>query len=194
MESAPNSHPGVPPDEYHTLGPRTFYVFLVDWMGGTFIFLALAVALYILNAQPFLAEKSFAPVAPYVIIAAHACLGLFLVVLAITILAVWLTYKNYQYCLSEDSLKIRRGVFSKEEIAIPYRQIQDVDIRRSFSFQLMGLSRIMILTAGQDQEKEDPHDDDSEGILPAIDRDLAEWLQGELLRRANVQKVTEEGK
>ncbi len=56
---------------------------------------------------------------------------------------------------------------------------------------MIGLSRIVILTAGH-EEDEKPGDDDSEGILPALDKDLAEWMQAELLKRANVQKVTEE--
>jgi hypothetical protein len=46
------------------------------------------------------------------------------------------------------------------------------------------------LTAGEDAEK--TGEDQSEGILPGLDANLAEWLQSELLKRANVQKVTEE--
>ena len=112
--------------------------------------------------------------------------------LAFTLFMVWLTYRNYKYCLGEDSLKIKRGILNKEEVAIPYRQIQDVDIKRDLYFQMMGLSRIIILTAGQ--EDETPRDSESEGILPALDKDLAEWFQAELLKRANVQKVVEESK
>ena len=56
---------------------------------------------------------------------------------------------------------------------------------------MIGLSQVVIITAGH-EENEKPGDDDTEGILPALDKDLAEWLQAELLKRANVQKVTEE--
>ncbi len=69
-------------------------------------------------------------------------------------------------------MKIKRGILNKEEVAIPYRQIQDVDIRRDISFQMLGLSRIVILTAGH-EDNEKPGDDDTEGILPALDKDLA---------------------
>ncbi len=77
----------------------------------------------------------------------------------------------------------------KIETSIPYRQIQNIDIQRDLAYQAFNLSRLVILTAGHDDEK--PGDDQSEGILPALDKDLAEWLQTELLTRANVQKVTE---
>jgi uncharacterized membrane protein YdbT with pleckstrin-like domain len=66
-----------------------------------------------------------------------------------------------------------------------------VDIERNISYRMFGVSRIVILTAGNEEEKKSG-EDESEGILPAIDKDLAEWLQAELLKRANVQKVTEE--
>jgi putative membrane protein len=127
----------------------------------------------------------------YTTMAAWIVLALFVIVFAITILIAWLIYKNYKYCLGDDSLKIKRGILNKEEVAIPYRQIQDVDLRRDLTFQMIGLSQIVILTAGHDED-EKPGDDDTEGILPALDKDLAEWLQAELLKRANVQKVTEE--
>jgi uncharacterized membrane protein YdbT with pleckstrin-like domain len=110
--------------------------------------------------------------------------------LVLLVFFTWMEYRTYKYCLGENSLKIKRGLFTKEEVAIPYRQIQDVDIRRDLYFQMMGLSRIIILTAGQ--EDETPDDSESEGILPALDKNLAEWMQAQLLERANVQKVIEE--
>jgi uncharacterized membrane protein YdbT with pleckstrin-like domain len=115
---------------------------------------------------------------------------LFAVVFVLTFFVAWLIYINYKFMLGEDSLKIKRGILNKEEIAIPYRQIQDVNIERDLGFQMMGLSRIAILTAGNQQEKN--ADEEAEGILPAMDRALAEWLQGELLKRTNVQEVIEE--
>lgn len=94
--------------------------------------------------------------------------------------------------MAEDSFKIKRGILSKAENAIPYRQIQNVDIERGLLFQMLGLSRLIILTAGH--EDESPRNapigsDEAEGIIPAIDQKLAEWLQTELLKRADVQKI-----
>jgi uncharacterized membrane protein YdbT with pleckstrin-like domain len=190
MDEGPITHPGVPTDVYHTLGKKTFWLFLIDRVNGSIVFLLMAVVLFAVSGQPFLVSKTYGSFSPYVTIAGEVCLGLFLVFFAITLLVTWFVYKNYKYCLAENSLKIKRGVFNKEEIAIPYRQIQDVDIKRDLYFQMMGLSRILILTAGQDEET--PKDGDAEGILPAIDKDLAEWFQAQLLERANVQKVVEE--
>jgi putative membrane protein len=191
MDENPITHPGVPEEVYHTMGKKTFWIFLLQRVHAAFIFLLLAIALFVLGGQSFLATTSVGNLMGYTTMAAWIVLALFVIVFAITILIAWLIYKNYKYCLGDDSLKIKRGILNKEEVAIPYRQIQDVDLRRDLTFQMIGLSQIVIITAGHDED-EKPGDDDTEGTLPALDKDLAEWMQAELLKRANVQKVTEE--
>ena len=92
--------------------------------------------------------------------------------------------------MADDSFKIKRGIFSKTEDAIPYRQIQNVDIERSLIFQMLGLSRVVILTAGH-EDQAPKGTDEAEGIIPAVDQKLAEWLQSELLKKADIQKVVQ---
>lgn len=191
MDETPITHPGVPEEAYHTLGKKTFWIFLFERAHTAFVLFLLSVALFVLEQQSFLAASPLGDLAGYTMMAAWIALALFVVAFGITFLAAWLIYKNYKFCLGDDSLKIKRGILNKEEVAIPYRQIQDVDIRRDLSFQMIGLSQVVIITAGHDED-EKPGDDDTEGILPALDKDLAEWLQAELLKRANIQKVTEE--
>ena len=160
-------------------------------MHAAFVLLLLTIVLFVLAGQAFLATTQFGDLTRYALPAWELCGLLFIVVLAITFFVTWLIYSHYKFCLGDDSLKIKRGILNKEEVAIPYRQIQDVDIKRDLSFQMLGLSRIVILTAGH-EEDEKPGEDESEGILPALDKKLAEWMQAELFKRANVQKVTEE--
>jgi putative membrane protein len=191
MQETPITHPGVPQEVYHMMGKKTFWIFFLERVHAAFILLLLTIALFVLSGQSFLATTPFGNLTHYATASAWSAFVLFIVVIAITFLVAWLIYANYKFCLGDDSLKIKRGILNKEEVAIPYRQIQDVDIRRDLSFQMLGLSRIVILTAGHEDD-EKPGDDDTEGILPALDKDLAEWMQAELLKRANIQKVTEE--
>jgi putative membrane protein len=193
MDEKPTDHPGVPEEVYHVLGRRTFVMFLMERISAPVIFLLISAALFVLDVSwsqivPAIIAKY--NVQPYVALVAWAVLGIAILVALIVFFAAWLTYANFKFCLGGDSLKIKRGILNKEEVAIPYRQIQDVDIERNISYRMFGVSRLVILTAGFEEEKK-PGEDESEGILPAIDKDLAEWLQSELLRRANVQKVTE---
>jgi len=194
MDEGPITHPGVPQDVYHTLGNKTLSVFILQRVSAAMTLLLVTMGLFIVSAQPSLEKTAFGNLTGYAMLAAEVCALLFVAVAIITFLIGWFIYKNFKFSLGDDSLKIKKGVFNKEEVAIPYRQIQDVDIERDLSFQMMGLSRITILTAGQEDEKDAVADNQNEGILPAIDHDLAEWLQAELLKRANVQKVTEEQK
>jgi uncharacterized membrane protein YdbT with pleckstrin-like domain len=192
MQETPITHPGIPEDQYHTLGKKTLWIFVLSRIHAAALFLLLAIGFAILDQQSFVVSGPFGNFKPIVGLIALGALILFVAMSLLTFLIAWLTYINYKFCLGEDSLKIKRGIIDKEEVAIPYRQIQDVDIRRDLSFQMIGLSRIIILTAGH-EDNDKPGDEDTEGILPALDKDLAEWMQAELLKRANVQRVTEEG-
>lgn len=191
MEEGPITHPGVPEEQYRTLGRKTLWIFVFERANGAGVFLILAAVFLVMGNQKSLVSTPFGDLAAYAMIGAEISAVLFVLMFGLVFLISWLVYKNYKFALGEDSLRIKRGILEKEEVAIPYRQIQDVDIERDLSFQMMGLSRIMILTAGHEDIGK-PGEDDSEGILPALDKDLAEWLQRELLQRANIQKVAEE--
>ncbi len=82
-----------------------------------------------------------------------------------------------------------RGILTKEEIGIPYRQIQNVDIEMGPIEQALGLSRLIILTAGH-EDKPDINKEESEGVLPAIDKRLAYQIREELLNKANIERVS----
>lgn len=180
-------------ETYHTLGRKTLAIFIIQRIQAALILLIVGLILLVLEGQLFFSQIPIPNFGQYIGLAAEACFILFGFFFIFAFLVAWFIYVNYKYMLSEDSLKIIRGIFNKEEIAIPYRQIQDVDIDRNLSLRMMFASRILILTAGNEDARgtgDDRHErGQSEGYLPALDRDLAEWLRDELLRRANVQKV-----
>ena len=88
---------------------------------------------------------------------------------SITFFVTYLNYANFEFFLDADALKIRQGILSKSETAIPYRQIQNVDIEQDLSDRLWGVARLAILAAGHEEAKEGDKNC-SEGILPAINR------------------------
>lgn len=198
MDENPPSHPGIPEESYtyQRLGSKTLMVFVLGRIGAPFILLLVSVGLFSIQGANFLAHVPIQNLTQYINLAAWACLLLFALFFLFAFLVSWLIYINYKFALGDNSLKIKRGVFDQEEVAIPYRQIQDVDLERPLSFRMMNLSRIVILTAGHEDQPgsgDNPLErGESEGYLPALDKDLAEWLQAEILKRANVQKVIEE--
>jgi putative membrane protein len=174
---------------YKKLGRKTFWIFVFERMQAPIAFLLMAVLFFALRGASFLKAMPFGNADNYMTIAAWSALGFCVLIFLFVFLVSWLIYENYMFSLGEDALKIKRGVFTREEIAIPYRQIQNVDIEQDLSYRMIGVSRLVILTAGHEDEK--MADDETEGVLPAIDSTLAEQLQSQLLARANVQTVVE---
>jgi len=183
----------IPIGEKQHLGKKTFWLFILERSGPTFSLLVIAILLFVLQgvAARVVIDKVKASAGIVSLLGTAGLVTIALTVLSavIAFLIAWLSYKNYTFALEVDALRVARGIFGKEEITIPYRQIQDVDIERPLFFRLFGVSRLVILTAGREaQEKTD----ESEGILPAIDKDLAEYLRGALTKRADVEEVEEE--
>lgn len=168
---------------WNRLGKRTYWLFLFrksEIAGG---FLLLALAFSIARSMSSMPRQ----IVPLLGLAGVVCFAIFFVALAVALISSWVVYRSHEYCVAEDALKIRQGVVTKQEIAIPYRQIQNVDIERTVGDQLLGLSEVIILTAGHDDVK--TPENEAEGVLPAMDKRLASALQTELLKRADVQKV-----
>ena len=57
-------------------------------------------------------------------------------------------YRRFEYELTDDSLDIRSGVFSRREREIPLRRVQNVDVTRTFVARLLGLAEVDVETAG----------------------------------------------
>lgn len=164
------------PDQYERLGWKTFWVFVLERANIALVIGVIACGFILLNL-PFTAYAVW----------------IFLIVFTFTVLIAWIEYASFAFLLEDDALKVKKGVLHKEEVAIPYRQIQNVDIERGILDQLAGTSRLIILTAGHDDSDADKEDGkaESEGIIPIVDKKLAARLQSELLKRANIQKVVQ---
>jgi putative membrane protein len=110
-------------------------------------------------------------------------------IFVITLLIAWLQYIMFQFRLDADIFKIKRGILTKSETAIPYRRIESVDIRRTLIHQLFGVSRITIETTIDSESTSDNKSNASDEVFPVIDHVLAQNIQEELTKRANVQKM-----
>ena len=165
---------------------------LLERIGPAFIILVALIALIIIQVfvGPYL-QSTGTHVVPVNLIFDYTILGgalLMLLVAAATVIWTWLEYTTYSYMIDEHAFKIKRGILTTEEISVMYRQMQNVDIERPFFYRLFGLSRIVILTAGH-EDTDAPDPDEAEGILDAVDANLAVQIQSELLRRSNIEEV-----
>jgi uncharacterized membrane protein YdbT with pleckstrin-like domain len=170
-------------DTYYNLGSKTFWYFFSEKCITGFVFLVIALILSIVRSH----IGTNPDLASFVRIGSWLSFAIAAVSFLIAFVSSKLIYKNTGFILGEDALFLKHGVLKKEQFAIPYRQIQNIEIERTLGNQMMGISSFIILTASN--ESDEDRRADPEGILPAIDKDLASALEKELLKRANIQKV-----
>ncbi len=99
---------------------------------------------------------------------------------------VWakLTVHFYRYELTDAGFRKELGVIYKKYVTVPYDRIQNVDINRGILDRLLGLSSLMIQTAGASSGVAGA----TEGVLPGLSREVAEQLRDELIARARQSK------
>ncbi len=132
------------------------------------------------------APLTLAQAADYLELGILILLLLSLVVFFLGAIVALLVYHFYTFTIEEFDLRLRRGVLHREEISIPYRQMQNVNIVRSLFYQIIGVSKLYIDSAGH----EEPNGADvSEIILQPIERDLADEIRALLQHRIGVQIV-----
>lgn len=118
----------------------------------------------------------------------------FLFALAVLIFIVsavigWLDYLFRTYRLEEFNLKICHGILNREELTIPYRQIQNVDIDRSLIYLIFGISRLTVINASHDDLEQHGETDI---VLDPIDKKIAEAIRLELSHKIGVQIVQDD--
>jgi len=116
--------------------------------------------------------------------------GFFLIITGILAIIALIEYYSLSFSIEENSFRMREGILNIREQSISYRQIQNIDISRPLLYRFIGMSKVVILTAGKednDRLSEVEHDNESEGIIDLLDKTTALKLQHELLERSHIQ-------
>ncbi len=172
---------------YQKLGIKTFWVFFVVRRSIVFLVLLFLTVLFVVARY----YVDFYGVAQFIdIINLAVTVGFLLTLISffLVFFIAYLEYVRFKILISPNAFKITKGVLTKEEISLPYRRIQSVDIKQPILYQIFGVSRLTIETVVDDDEISDSKNDDSDEVLPAVDSDLALEIQHELTTRANIQK------
>jgi putative membrane protein len=121
-------------------------------------------------------------------------LGIFWLGVSFSFLGIfiaWLEYTNYTYRLDEFNLIMKKGILDRKETSIPSRQIQDVNIDESLFYRFLGLSSLVLKTAGTEEKNE--HGMNEIRIDP-IDENIADEIQKMLERKIGVQVIEDDVK
>ncbi len=118
--------------------------------------------------------------------------GMYVLSTLILIFGLLINLIHYFTCIfgmDDYGFKMHRGLISRDEVTIPYHQIEDVDVDQSVIGRLLGVGKLIILTAGN--ENKDKHGEENEIVFSIIDISIAKSLQKILVERSSVQLVKE---
>lgn len=188
----------IPKHEYH-LGKKAFFLMVAKHVFPGFVLFLLTAVISSFGASLFrgidLPNMSGDPVSHVSQMPLYISYGLNILfaasILAIIIGAVisWLEYQNYSFSFEEFNLVVKKGIFSREEVSIPYRQMQDINVSRNILHIMLGISRIVIDSAGH--EEKDEHNE-TDIILELVDKNQAEDIRQFLAEKIGVQVVKNE--
>ncbi|WP_435358950.1 PH domain-containing protein [Haloarchaeobius sp. DFWS5] len=77
-----------------------------------------------------------------------AAAGVLVVVLGLGVGHASALYRDWRFELQDDALYLERGVVTRVETAVPYVRVQHVDTQRTPLDRALGLSRVVVYTAG----------------------------------------------
>lgn len=110
-----------------------------------------------------------------------------IIFLAVSYLWAKWTYHFYRYELTDLGFRKESGIIYKKYVTIPYTRIQNVDIHRGILARILGLSDLLIQTAGASAtvSRNGVWGAGAEGRLPGVSKADAEVLRDELIQRAS---------
>lgn len=97
----------------------------------------------------------------------------FLLCALIGVVRAVLLYRSWRYVVRADSLYLGRGVFTRVRTVVPYVRVQHMDTKRSPLERLLGLSTLVVYTAGSRG---------ADVTIPGLTPDRASTLQQRLER------------
>lgn len=153
--------------ERRRLSSNAVYSFFIAYLMKTSILLFL-----------FLAAIYFEPVL--------SVLGL-LAYLVCLYIAAAIVQNNFYYKVDEVGFQKSYGVIHVRQVTIPFEQVQNVNIRRSLTDRMLGLSRVSIETAGSSDGSTTGvsglNQTTAEGYLPGLNLEDAKELHDVLLSK-----------
>lgn len=185
-------------NQEHRLGPKAFILLLIRRVAVGFTFFVLASVLSMARGvimagllstmQTAGSATALSPdaISVYIENGISALFLFSIILMLIGFFISWIQYRFYAFRFDEFDLHMRQGILSRKEVAIPYRQMQDINIFRSLIYQMLGVSRLIIDSAGH-EEKDAKNQTDI--ILEPLDMREAEDIRDFLERRIGVQIV-----
>ena len=172
--------------KYYSLGQKTFLLFIMQRSGAAIFLLIIAI---LINTIPALALSLGSNIISILNVITGVIILLAIIVEIFGIVVTRLEYGVSKVMLDDASLRIIRGILSKEELELPYRRIQSVEIKQTLFQRWFGVGRVVISTTTDlDQPSQSGNEADDE-VIPLMDYPLAQAIADTLADRAEIEKM-----
>ena len=104
-------------------------------------------------------------------------------VVSVSLIWEYIVWRRYDYFFEEDSLRITHGVFRRDEREIPYRRIQNVDIKKNIVQRVLGIAKVGFETAGGST---------TEASLKYVEKEEAQSIQDKVRKFKRKDKEEDE--
>lgn len=169
--------------KYYSLGRRTFLLFIIQRSILAVLILILAILIKLI-IPPL--ESNYASILN---VATKIIIFLAIIVEIIGIIATRLQYGISKIMIDHSSLKIVRGILSKEQLELPYRRIESVEIKQTLLQRWFGVGHVVISTITDlNQPSQNEKESDNE-VIPLMDYPLARAVADALTDRAEVEEM-----
>ena len=120
-------------------------------------------------------------------------IGIAVFVVIIVSVVAKLEYSVSRVMLDDTSLRIVHGIFNKEEIALPFRRIQSVEIKQGVVHQIFKVGHVVVSTTTDLEQPGSKENESDEEVVPVMDYDLSKAVADALTSRAEVERMHVEG-
>lgn len=91
-----------------------------------------------------------------------------LAVLLMVVASAVIFHRRFRFCLEDDAIRVRKGLFEKKELRLRFARIQNIQLGEPFYYKPFGLVRFSLETPGAAEKEVE---------LPGIPRALAEAMR-----------------
>ena len=178
--------------QYYSLGKRVFWMFALQQSAISIALIVIDVFLIAIRPIILSHAQYFAGInlnnLSYLIIIALLAVAASLEIIGI--ITAKLKYGISKVMTDDSSLRIIKGILSKEEIEIPYRRIQSVSIKQSLLYRLLGIGHVAIsATTDLEQPSSSIENESDDEVIPIMEYDLAKAIADTLTNKAEVEKM-----
>jgi uncharacterized membrane protein YdbT with pleckstrin-like domain len=173
---------------YYGLGGKTLLLSIIQRGGLVFVVYLIIITLTGF-ASPMITSTLGPSLSSFLGFATGA-ITIFVLVMELFIIgAALLEYSVSKVMLDEGSLKIVRGILSKEEVSLPYRRIQSVEIKQTLLQRILGVGHLVISTTTDLEQPSGRENEDDDEVIPLMDYPLAAAVSQALTDRAETEKM-----